>query len=114
MTGGNAGGTLLVISDGHVNAGIIDVDQFASMTSKAYAEGLVTSTLGYGRAPASSPQGAPAAGADRPGCRPAVDGDGVLGCSGTTPVRVLVGRPLPRLPGVREVHPSAKISAILS
>jgi Ca-activated chloride channel family protein len=48
-TGGTAGGTLLVISDGHVNAGITDVDQFASMTSKAYSEGLVTSTLGYGR-----------------------------------------------------------------
>jgi Ca-activated chloride channel homolog len=48
-TGGGAGGTLLVISDGHVNAGITDVDQFASMTSKAYSEGLVTSTLGYGR-----------------------------------------------------------------
>jgi Ca-activated chloride channel family protein len=46
--GSNAGGTLLVISDGHVNAGITDVDQFASMTSKAYGEGLVTSTLGYG------------------------------------------------------------------
>jgi Ca-activated chloride channel family protein len=41
-TGGTAGGTLLVISDGHVNAGITDVDQFASMTSKAYGEGLVT------------------------------------------------------------------------
>jgi Ca-activated chloride channel homolog len=47
-TGGTAGGTLLVISDGHVNAGITDVDQFASITSKAYGEGLVTSTLGYG------------------------------------------------------------------
>jgi Ca-activated chloride channel homolog len=48
-TGGTAGGTLLVISDGHVNAGMTDVDQFASMTSKAYGEGIVTSTLGYGR-----------------------------------------------------------------
>jgi Ca-activated chloride channel family protein len=46
--GGQAGGTLLVISDGHVNSGITDVDQFASMTSKAYADGVVTSTLGYG------------------------------------------------------------------
>jgi Ca-activated chloride channel family protein len=46
---GGVGGTLLVISDGHVNAGITDVDQFASMTSKAYSDGVVTSTLGYGR-----------------------------------------------------------------
>ena len=45
----SAGGTLLVISDGHVNAGITDVDQFSSLGSKAYADGVVTSTLGYGR-----------------------------------------------------------------
>lgn len=44
------GGTVLVISDGHVNAGIQKVDEFASITSKAYAEGVVTSTLGYGQA----------------------------------------------------------------
>ncbi len=43
------GGTVLVISDGHVNAGISDVDEFASLTAKAYADGIVTSTLGYGR-----------------------------------------------------------------
>lgn len=43
------GGTVLVVSDGHVNAGIKDVDEFASITSKAYADGIVTSTLGYGR-----------------------------------------------------------------
>jgi Ca-activated chloride channel family protein len=42
-------GTLLVISDGHVNAGIRDADEFASVTSKAYADSIVTSTLGYGR-----------------------------------------------------------------
>jgi Ca-activated chloride channel family protein len=46
---GGRGATLLVISDGHVNAGITDVDRFASLTSKAYADGVVTSTLGYGR-----------------------------------------------------------------
>ena len=40
---------MLVVSDGHVNAGIKDVDEFASITSKAYADGIVTSTLGYGR-----------------------------------------------------------------
>lgn len=42
-------GTLLVISDGHVNQGLQDVDEFATVTSKAYADGIVTSTLGYGR-----------------------------------------------------------------
>lgn len=46
---GSAGGTVLVISDGHVNAGIRDVDEFASITARAYADGIVTSTLGYGR-----------------------------------------------------------------
>ena len=43
------GGTALVISDGHVNAGIRSVDEFAGVTAKAYADGVVTSTLGYGR-----------------------------------------------------------------
>jgi Ca-activated chloride channel family protein len=45
---GATGGTVLVVSDGHVNQGITDVDQFASVTARAYGEGLVTSTLGYG------------------------------------------------------------------
>lgn len=45
----SAGGTALIISDGHVNAGIRSVDEFASVTAKAYAGGVVTSTLGYGR-----------------------------------------------------------------
>lgn len=44
-----AGGTVLVISDGHVNEGIRDVDEFASLSAKAYSDGIVTSTLGYGR-----------------------------------------------------------------
>jgi Ca-activated chloride channel family protein len=43
------GGTVLVISDGHVNAGISGVDEFATITAKAYADGVVTSTLGYGQ-----------------------------------------------------------------
>lgn len=43
------GGTVLVVSDGHVNAGLRDPDQFASVTAKAYAESVVTSTLGYGQ-----------------------------------------------------------------
>ena len=44
-----AGGTVLVVSDGHVNAGIQSVDEFASITAKSYGEGIVTSTLGYGQ-----------------------------------------------------------------
>ncbi len=44
-----AGGTLLVVSDGHVNMGISSPDEFAAITAKAYAGGLVTSTLGYGQ-----------------------------------------------------------------
>lgn len=46
---GIRGGTVLVISDGHVNRGLCDVDEFASITAKAAADGVVTSTLGYGR-----------------------------------------------------------------
>jgi Ca-activated chloride channel family protein len=46
--GAPAGGTLLVISDGHVNSGIQDADRFAELASKANADGVVTSTLGYG------------------------------------------------------------------
>ena len=44
-----AGGTVLIVSDGHVNAGIRSVDELASVTAKSYGEGIVTSTLGYGR-----------------------------------------------------------------
>ncbi|MGC5258232.1 vWA domain-containing protein [Gordonia sp. DT218] len=46
---GVRGGTVLVISDGHVNSGIQELDEFASITAKAAANGIVTSTLGYGR-----------------------------------------------------------------
>ena len=46
---GKTGGTVLVVSDGHVNAGIQTADEFASVTSKAYGLGIVTSTLGYGQ-----------------------------------------------------------------
>ncbi len=42
------GGTVLVVSDGHVNSGICEVDELASLTSKAASDGIVTSTLGYG------------------------------------------------------------------
>ncbi|MFL0411124.1 VWA domain-containing protein [Microbacterium paludicola] len=44
----SAGGTVLIVSDGHVNAGLSEASEFAALTSKAYADGVVTSTLGYG------------------------------------------------------------------
>jgi Ca-activated chloride channel family protein len=37
------------VSDGHVNQGMRDVDEFASVTAKAYTDRIVTSTLGYGQ-----------------------------------------------------------------
>lgn len=49
VSSGGSGGTVLVISDGHVNGGVADPDQFATLAAKAYAGGVVTSTLGYGR-----------------------------------------------------------------
>ena len=44
----DAGGTLLVISDGHVNRGLQDADRFAEVAAEAHRQGVVTSTLGYG------------------------------------------------------------------
>ncbi|MFT4187998.1 MAG: VWA domain-containing protein [Aeromicrobium sp.] len=46
---GEAGGTVLVISDGHVNVGVRAADEFAGVAAKAYGERIVTSTLGYGQ-----------------------------------------------------------------
>lgn len=46
---GESGGTVLVISDGHVNGGIQDPDQFAQVAQQAGSQGMVTSTLGYGQ-----------------------------------------------------------------
>ncbi|HET6561561.1 MAG TPA: VWA domain-containing protein [Marmoricola sp.] len=45
---GDGGGTLLVISDGHVNRGISDATRFGELARRAADEGVVTSTLGYG------------------------------------------------------------------
>lgn len=42
------GGTLLVISDGHVNAGLRDADDFARVAEHSREDGVVISTLGYG------------------------------------------------------------------
>ncbi|WP_370246845.1 VWA domain-containing protein [Nocardioides sp.] len=47
--GAGTGGTVLVVSDGHVNAGVRDVATLAAVTAQAYGERIVTSTLGYGR-----------------------------------------------------------------
>ena len=44
----DAGGTLLVISDGHVNRGLQDVGRFGEVAAEAHRQGVVTSTLGYG------------------------------------------------------------------
>lgn len=45
----SAGGTLLVISDGHVNSGMRAPEDFAGVAAAAYRDRIVTSTLGYGR-----------------------------------------------------------------
>lgn len=45
---GDGGSTLLVISDGHVNRGLLDRDRFAELAARAHDAGVVTSTLGYG------------------------------------------------------------------
>lgn len=45
---GEGGGTLLLISDGHVNAGVSDPDLLGDIARNAHGDGLVTSTLGYG------------------------------------------------------------------
>ncbi|MFC7648618.1 VWA domain-containing protein [Streptosporangium lutulentum] len=42
------GATLLLISDGHANAGIVDHGLLAEITRNAYGNGVVTTTLGYG------------------------------------------------------------------
>lgn len=43
-----AGGTLLLISDGHANAGVVDPDQLGAVAAKAAADGIVTTTVGFG------------------------------------------------------------------
>ena len=42
MTATTSGGTVLVVSDGHVNAGISDPGQLAGVATKAYADGVVS------------------------------------------------------------------------
>lgn len=45
---GEGGGTLLLISDGHANAGIVEPARLANISEQAYRHGLTTTTLGWG------------------------------------------------------------------
>ena len=45
---GPAGASVLLLSDGHANAGVVEVDQLASVAAKAQANGVTTSTIGIG------------------------------------------------------------------
>ncbi len=43
-----AGATLLIVSDGHANAGVTDPDSLGSVAREATTHGVTTSTLGFG------------------------------------------------------------------
>ena len=45
---GGSGATVLLISDGHANAGVTDPDRLGSIAGKAVSQGVVTTTLGIG------------------------------------------------------------------
>ncbi|MEV4411849.1 VWA domain-containing protein [Catellatospora sp. NPDC049609] len=45
---GAGGATVLLVSDGHANAGVTDPDQLGAVAAKAYAERITSSTLGFG------------------------------------------------------------------
>ena len=45
---GRDGATLLLISDGHANAGLCDPEQLGNIARKAHADGVTTTTLGMG------------------------------------------------------------------
>ena len=45
---GPTGATVLLISDGHANAGVTDEDQLGSVARQAKTKGVTTSTLGFG------------------------------------------------------------------
>lgn len=49
VTAPGQGATLIVVSDGHVNAGLQTPEQFEQVAAQAYRRGAVTTTLGYGR-----------------------------------------------------------------
>ncbi len=42
------GGTVLLISDGHANAGVTNPDQLGSVAAKAAGDSITTTTLGFG------------------------------------------------------------------
>jgi Ca-activated chloride channel family protein len=45
---GEAGATVLIVSDGHANAGVTDPVALAQVAAEAYRGGVTTSTLGFG------------------------------------------------------------------
>ncbi|GHJ43816.1 hypothetical protein Cs7R123_11580 [Catellatospora sp. TT07R-123] len=45
---GPGGGSLLLVSDGHANAGVTDPDTLAGVAAKAYAGKITSTTLGFG------------------------------------------------------------------
>lgn len=45
---GQAGATVLLISDGHANAGVTDPQTLGGVAAKAQGDNITTSTLGYG------------------------------------------------------------------
>jgi Ca-activated chloride channel homolog len=45
---GASGATVLIISDGHANAGVTDPEALARVAAEAYTHGVTTSTLGFG------------------------------------------------------------------
>ncbi|WP_354699081.1 hypothetical protein DSM112329_04787 [Paraconexibacter sp. AEG42_29] len=45
---GPTGATVLLVSDGHANAGIVDHDQLSGVAASAHTHGVTTSTIGIG------------------------------------------------------------------
>ena len=45
---GKTGATLLLLSDGHANSGVTDVDALATVAAGAHAQGVATTTIGIG------------------------------------------------------------------
>ena len=45
----DTGATLLLVSDGHANAGVCDLNSLGGVARKAHTDGVTTTTLGFGR-----------------------------------------------------------------
>jgi len=43
-----SGGTVLLISDGHANAGVVDPEQLGAIAASAAVDGITTTTVGFG------------------------------------------------------------------